>query len=197
MRGGCCRVAINITVWTILHLKAFLWSCLPPEESAQDCLLAEDLVRDQTTLTCYGRLGDYTVVCCEANIQVGASTLLLIFWQGLEDRGKKRNSCWDPKDRSCHSKESWLNHFGLIYKFVMPLESQLQSSLSTEQHHPMTHHYWRSMTELQTMLEPWWWLSSPSSFTWRLLASISYLFYHMSSLLHLPKQLEFVINWLG
>ena len=86
-------MAINITVWTILHLKAFLWSCLPPEESAQDCLLAEDLVRDQTTLTCYGRLGDDTVVCCEAKIQVGASTLLLIFWQGLEDRGKKRNSC--------------------------------------------------------------------------------------------------------
>ena len=29
MRGGCCYVAVGITVWTILHLKTFLQSCLP------------------------------------------------------------------------------------------------------------------------------------------------------------------------
>ena len=33
-----------------------------------------------------------------------------------------KSSCWNPKARSCHSKNSWLNHFG-INKFVLPLES--------------------------------------------------------------------------
>jgi len=37
---------INISLLTILHLKAFLWSCLPLEESAQECLLVEDLACD-------------------------------------------------------------------------------------------------------------------------------------------------------
>lgn len=55
-------MAIDITVWTILHLKAFLWSCLPLEESAQDSLLAEDLACDQITPACYGRLVDDTIV---------------------------------------------------------------------------------------------------------------------------------------
>jgi len=58
MRGGRCRVAINITLWTTLHLKAFLWSCLPLEESAQDCLLAEDLACDHITPAWYGRFGE-------------------------------------------------------------------------------------------------------------------------------------------
>lgn len=68
MRDECCRVAINITLWTILHLKVFLWSCLPSEESAQDCLLAEDLACDQITPSFYVRLGDDTIVSCERNI---------------------------------------------------------------------------------------------------------------------------------
>ena len=68
MRGGC-YVAINITVWTILHLKAFIWSCLPSEESAQDCLLAEDLAYYQITPASHGRLGD-TIVCCKSKIQL-------------------------------------------------------------------------------------------------------------------------------
>ena len=78
-------MAINITVWTILHLKAFLWSCLTLEESDQDCLLdcllVEDLSCDQITPVCYGRLGDDTTVSCEDKIQVGASLLTLICWQ--------------------------------------------------------------------------------------------------------------------
>lgn len=77
MRGACCYVAINITMWTILHLKAFPWSCLRLEESVQDCLLVEDLACDQITPACYGRLGDDTIASCEDKIQVGASCSLL------------------------------------------------------------------------------------------------------------------------
>ena len=29
-------------------------------------------------------------------------------------RWEQRSFCWDPRARSCHCKESWLNHFGLI-----------------------------------------------------------------------------------
>ena len=122
-----------ITVWTILHLKAFLWSCLPSEESAQDCLLVEDLSCDQITPAFYGRLGDDTIVCCEGKKQVGTSMLPLICWQGLED-GNKRSSCWYPKARRCHSKRSWLNHVGLINKFVLQLEGRSQPSSAMEQH---------------------------------------------------------------
>ena len=71
-------MAVAITVWTVLHLKAFLWSCLPSEDSAQDYLLAEYLACDQITPACYGRLGDDTIVSCEGKIQVGASMLPLI-----------------------------------------------------------------------------------------------------------------------
>ena len=58
------------------------------------------------------------------------------------------------------------NHSGLINKFVLPLQSlqslQLLPSSSTEQC-PTTYHYWRSVTELQTTVDPWSWLS-PSCF---------------------------------
>ena len=64
MRGECHRMAIKITVWTILHLKAFLWSCLPPEESARECLLVEDLACVYIALTWYGKIGNDTVVSC-------------------------------------------------------------------------------------------------------------------------------------
>ena len=159
MRGGYCPVAINITVWTILHLKAFLWSYWPSEESAQDCLLVEHMACDQIIPACY-RIQWDTTVSCEGKIQVGPSILPLICWEGQED-GNKRSSCWDPRARSCHSKKSWLNHFGLINKFVLPLESIAvvttvtveQLSSSTEQQCLTTHHYWRSMTELRTMLD--------------------------------------------
>ena len=40
----------------------------------------------------------------------------------------------------------------------------------------------------------WWW-PSPSCFLYRLLASISYLFYRPSSLPLFPEWLGFVINW--
>ena len=40
-------VAISITWWTILHLKAFLCSCLPLEKSAEECLLEEGVGCDQ------------------------------------------------------------------------------------------------------------------------------------------------------
>ena len=106
-----------------LHLKAFLWSCLPSKGSAQDCLLdcllAEDLSCDQSTPVCYGRLGDDTVISCEEKVLVGVSILHLICWQGLED-GNKGVFAEIPKpegatpkradsstlDLSCHSKES-------------------------------------------------------------------------------------------
>ena len=81
-------MAINITVWTILHLIAFLWSCLPSEEGAQDCLLVEDLACDQVTPACYGRLRNDTIVCSEDKIQVGASMFPLLCWQGPEDDNK-------------------------------------------------------------------------------------------------------------
>jgi len=117
-----------------LHLKAFLWSCLLLEGSAQDflldCLLAEDLSCDQITPVCYGTLGDDTMV------------------EAVTPKG-------------------WLNHFGLINKFVLPSQSLslfLPWSLSAPtEHHPMTHLYWRSTTEPWTTLDPWWWLS-PSCF---------------------------------
>ena len=151
-------------------------------------------------IACY-RIQWDTTVSCEGKIQVGPSILPLICWEDQED-GNKRSSCWDPRARSCHSKKSWLNHFGLINKFVLPLESIAvvttvtveQLSSSTEQQCLTTHHYWRSMTELQTTLDPWWWLS-PSCFIWRLLASISYVFYCPYFLPHLPEWLGFVINW--
>lgn len=57
--------AINITLWSILHLKAFLWNGLPSEESAQKHLLAEDLAYDQITSVSYGRLGNDIIVSCE------------------------------------------------------------------------------------------------------------------------------------
>jgi len=44
---------MGVTVWQLTslcgYLKAFIWSCLPPEESAQECLLEEDLTCDQIT----------------------------------------------------------------------------------------------------------------------------------------------------
>ena len=96
-----------------------LWSYLSLEESAQDCLLAEDLVCDQITPACYGRLGEDTTVSCEGKIQVGVSLLPLIYWQGSEG-GNKGISAEIPEpeaatprrpdstalDLSCHSKDS-------------------------------------------------------------------------------------------
>ena len=65
-----------------------------------------------------------------------ASLLPLICWQGLEDGNKgvsaeipepiaatPRRADSTTSDLSCHSKESWLDHFGLINKFLLPLKS--------------------------------------------------------------------------
>ena len=71
-------------------------------------------------------------------------------------RWEQRSFCWDPRASSCHSKESWLDHFGLINKFVLPSQSLSSSPwtpLSTEQQRLTTHHYWKSMTELWTTLD--------------------------------------------
>ena len=118
MRDGCCFVAVDITVWTVLHFKAFIWSCLPLEESACKCLLAEDLACDQITPACYGRRENGTIVSCEkqdAGGHLPASSYLL----ARPGRWEQRSFCWDPKARSCHSKGSWLNHFGFINNFVL------------------------------------------------------------------------------
>ena len=126
---------------TVLHLKAFLWRCLPSSQESRECsgLLTglftggiPVLNHFEITPACYGRLGDDTIVSCEDKIQVGTSILPLICWQGQGD-GNKRSSCWDPKDRSCHSKESWLNHFELIYKFVLPLKSKAKPKQTNKQ----------------------------------------------------------------
>ena len=50
-------VATNITWWAILHLKAFPWSCLPLEEIARECLLAQNLACDQKLQLGMGELG--------------------------------------------------------------------------------------------------------------------------------------------
>jgi len=86
------HVAVHITVFS-----NFTFESISLKESAQDCLLAEDLACDQITPACYGRLEDDNSVCilyvfCECKIQVGASMLPLICWQGPED-GNKRSSC--------------------------------------------------------------------------------------------------------
>ena len=95
------------------------FSCLPSEDSSQDCLLAEDLACDQITPACYGRLGDDPTVSCEGKIQVGASLLPLICWQGQEDWNKgvsaeipepeaatPRRADSTTLDLSCHSRGS-------------------------------------------------------------------------------------------
>ena len=64
--------------------------------------------------------------------------------QGLEDGNKGV-----PEARSCHSRNSWLNHFRLINKFVLSLLVAVNWTTQP----PMTHHYWRSTSELWAMLE--------------------------------------------
>ena len=107
MRGGCCLVAIKITVWTIYIWKHFFGAvCLRPKSQGNaqncllDCLLVEDLSCEQSLLW---ETGCYTIISCEGKILVGISILPLICWQGQGDRNK-RNFCWDPKARNCHSK---------------------------------------------------------------------------------------------
>ena len=124
-------VATNITWWAILHLKAFLWSCLPLEEIAQECLLAEDLACNQKLQLGMEELGNTTIVFSEKQ---DAGGLPLICWRGPGD-GKKGVSAEIPKpgaaapktadsttlDLNCHSKESCLSFvapFGFINKFV-------------------------------------------------------------------------------
>ena len=66
---------------------------------------------------------------------IWASLLPLICWQGPEDDNKgisaeipepvaatPRRADSTTSDSSCHSKESWLSHYGLKNKFVLPLE---------------------------------------------------------------------------
>ena len=113
MRGGCCSVAIGITVWKIAHLKTFFWSCLPLEECSGLFTGKRSSLWPNNSILPWRIGGWYHCMLWR---------LPLICRQGPED-GNKRNSFWDPKARSCHSKRSWLDHFGLIYKFVLPSES--------------------------------------------------------------------------
>lgn len=50
------HVAVNITLWTALHLNDSV------------CLLTEDLACDQVTPAWSRRLGDDTIVCCDVKI---------------------------------------------------------------------------------------------------------------------------------
>ena len=65
MRAVCCHVAVGITLWTILHLKAFIWSCLPSEERAQDSYLVEDVSCDQKLQLGMGESENYTIISFE------------------------------------------------------------------------------------------------------------------------------------
>ena len=145
MRGVCCRVAINITVWTILHLKTFLWSCLPLEECAQESLLVEYLACDQITPVCYGRLGDDTIVSCEDKIQVCFSILLSA--GKAREMGTKGVPAEIQKPEAVTPKRAdstTLDLFISLYchwKLSQSSSSLLWlPSLSTEQP-PMTHRY--------------------------------------------------------
>ena len=72
-----------------LHLKAFLWSCLPYAQELRECSgLFTGLLIGGRSVLCYGRLGDDTIVSCEGKILVGVSILPLICWQGPEDGNK-------------------------------------------------------------------------------------------------------------
>ena len=113
-----------------------------------------------------GKLGNNTIVSCEKTGCRWASLLPLICWQGPEDDNKgisaeipepvaatPRRADSTTLDSSCHSKESWLDHFGLINKFVLPSSWSLLLWSQSSTEHPTTHHYWRSMTELWTTLD--------------------------------------------
>ena len=58
-------VAISITWWTILHLKAFLCSCLPLAESADERLLEEGVGCDQKLQLGMGESENYTIISFE------------------------------------------------------------------------------------------------------------------------------------
>ena len=143
-----------------------IWKHLPPEllASGRECSVVTGRRSGLIAPVWCGRTGER---CHRAPWKTGcrwASLLPLICWQGPED-GNKAVSVQIPEpvaatlrradsttlDLSCHSKESWLDHFGLINKFVLPSQSSLSPLWSTE--HPLTHHYWRSMTELWTTLD--------------------------------------------
>ena len=182
MRGECCQVAVSIT---FLHLKIFLWRSLLLEESTKECSLVEDQSCDQIIPAWYRILGNDTIISCEkqgAGGHLPAPSYLLArpgWWV-------QRSFCWDAKARSCHSKESWLKHFRLINKFVLFLEIVNWTTTSKT-------HAWLNYKQCWNS---WWWLSL-SYFLQRVLAFISYLSYHPSSLPHLPKWLGSVINWSG
>ena len=65
--------------WTVLHLKALIWSCLNMKRTAQECLVVEDLACDQVIPACYGRLGWYHCILWRQDTisQLPASSYLM------------------------------------------------------------------------------------------------------------------------
>ena len=186
-------MAVGITV---LHLKALLWSCLPLEESAQDCSLAEDLACAQITPACYGRQGNDTTVFCEGKIQVGASTLPLICWQGPED-GNKRSSCYGPKRKKLSlQRQPTRPLWTYINKAVLSLEKVILVVVK-----PTTTSDDPSLRKVSIGTTSY--AGNPVVANSLLLSTetlcfyFQSLFYRPTSLAHLPKQLGFVIKWSG
>ena len=106
-----------------------------------------------------------------------ASLLPLICWQGPEDDNKgifaeipepvaaaPRRADSTTSDLSYHSKESWLDHFGLTNKFVLPSSLSLSpwTPLSTETT-PDDPPLLKINDWTMNYVGPWWWLS-PSCF---------------------------------
>jgi len=181
---------MNTTFWTMLCLKAFLW-----QKGVTRTVYWWKMwpVSKQLLLGTGDCEGDSTA-SCEDGIQVGTSLLPLIYWLKFSRPGNReqRRSCWDTKARSCHSKKSWLDHIVLINKFALSLLGVVNWTTQS----PMTHHCWRSTSELQAVLE------TSVVTTSLLLSTKTPCFYFLSSLLclpsslpHLPYWLEFIVNW--
>ena len=71
------------------------------------------------------------------------------------ERWEQKEFLLRSKARICHSKKSWLNHFGLINKFVLPLQSLSSSPWTRCQ---QNNNVWRpTTTEDQSLnYEPRW-----------------------------------------
>ena len=146
--------AIRIPLWTVVHLKAFSWSCLPSKGRAQDCLLAEDLAWEKMKVVWYRRLGNdpNCILWRQESWPLPASSDLLTsicFQTSGSGRQEQRSSWWDPKARSCHSKRTGL--ITLDYKQQFVLSLRVLDKWTTQV--PTTHHYWRSAPNTKTSLD--------------------------------------------
>ena len=116
MRVGCCHVAVNITLWTVLHLKAFISSCLPSEGN----IYWRKNWPVQITPARHRRLEDNTAVSCEDKTHAGTSLLPLICRQGLEHGNRGVPAEIQKNSRSDHSKKELTQTLGSQWKDTDP-----------------------------------------------------------------------------